>query len=226
MEYLNNENAGTATAILTGTGEPIDVGGKTFTFVGEVRKTFKITGTALSKAEIKNLPKSVPYTGEEYGSLTSLGSNVSVGLKKSTTELKQGTDFDIAFSKNVDAGTATILLTGKGGYTGTLKKTFKITAYDLSKNEGVTADKIKVTAKLDKDSYQLTTENKKKGVQPQVSVQFGDTVLRQGVDYTVKLKNNKKVGTAGSGSKAPAVIITGKGNFTKAMPAIPFTITD
>ena len=60
-----------------------------------------------------------------------------------STTLRQGTDFTVAWSENVNAGTATATLTGSGDYSGTVQKTFTIekapvtvTAADKSKISG------------------------------------------------------------------------------------------
>ena len=47
---------------------------------------------------------------------------VSLGPKT----LKAGTDYTVAYKNNINAGTATVTITGKGKYTGTVSKTFKI----------------------------------------------------------------------------------------------------
>ncbi|MCR5543161.1 MAG: hypothetical protein K6F55_03355 [Eubacterium sp.] len=47
-------------------------------------------------------------------------------VKLGTTDLKQGTDFDVAWANNIDAGTATATITGKGSFTGSKKVTFNI----------------------------------------------------------------------------------------------------
>ena len=46
----------------------------------------------------------------------------------SSKDLKEGTDYTVAYSDNVNAGTAKVVITGKGNYTGTLSYTFKIVA--------------------------------------------------------------------------------------------------
>ena len=52
----------------------------------------------------------------------------SVTVKKGNAVLKNGTDYTVTYSNNIDAGTATVSVTGKGNYTGTVKKTFTIKA--------------------------------------------------------------------------------------------------
>lgn len=47
-------------------------------------------------------------------------------LKYGSKVLKEGTDYTLAYKNNINAGTATITITGKGNYSGTKTVTFKI----------------------------------------------------------------------------------------------------
>ena len=55
-----------------------------------------------------------------------LGSNSSVITETKNDLLKIDTDYTASYANNVDAGTASVTVTGKGGYTGSVKKTFTI----------------------------------------------------------------------------------------------------
>ena len=164
---------------------------------------------------ITNLPKSVPYSGSEYGTLEAIGAaagaEVYVALKDGT-RLEAG-DYAVSVTKGLDKGTATIQVSGQGRYTGTLKKTFKIAAFDLAANAGGA-----VSVSMAEEA-----EFSKGGAIPAVSVSFNGTPLTAGADYTLKVSNNKAVADK-SVKKAPTVTITGKGNFTKKMTKT-FTIT-
>ncbi|MBQ9437993.1 MAG: InlB B-repeat-containing protein, partial [Lachnospiraceae bacterium] len=87
---------------------------------------------------ITNLPKSVPYSGASYDTLEAIGAaagaDVHVALKDGT-RLGAG-DYAVSVTKGLNKGTATIQVSGQGRYTGTLKKTFKIAAFDLAANAG------------------------------------------------------------------------------------------
>ena len=48
-------------------------------------------------------------------------------MKVKGKTLKKGTDYTVSYKNNTNVGTATVTITGKGNYTGTVKKTFKIT---------------------------------------------------------------------------------------------------
>jgi hypothetical protein len=50
----------------------------------------------------------------------------AVTVKSGSTTLKSGTDYTVAYSNNKAIGKATVKITGKGNYTGTVTKTFNI----------------------------------------------------------------------------------------------------
>ena len=47
-------------------------------------------------------------------------------VKLGTKTLKSGTDYTVSYKNNTNVGTATVTITGKGNYTGTISKTFTI----------------------------------------------------------------------------------------------------
>lgn len=47
-------------------------------------------------------------------------------VKDDGARLKKDTDYTVSYKKNTDIGTATVVIKGKGTYTGTVKATFKI----------------------------------------------------------------------------------------------------
>ena len=127
VTFENNIEIGTATATLTGIGD----------YSGEKTITFKIMGGSINKAKVTGVPKSVVYTGEAITTDSeSWGEELvlTMTVNKEVKTLEEGNDYTISYLKNTDKGTATIVFTGINGYSGTLKKTFKITAYDMKKN--------------------------------------------------------------------------------------------
>ncbi len=50
----------------------------------------------------------------------------TVTVKSGSTKLTEGTDYTVSYSNNTNVGTATVTITGKGNYTGSVKKTFTI----------------------------------------------------------------------------------------------------
>ena len=112
-------------------------------------------------------------------------------------------------------GTAKIKITGIGSYQGTITKTFKITPYDLAKNEGN-----RVTNFPTSD---ISIAYEKSGAKPAVSLKFNGKAMNLNTDCTISYANNKAVALS-TDKKAPTIIIKGKGNF-KGTVSVPFTIT-
>ncbi len=115
--------------------------------------------------------------------------------------LTEGVDYTVKYSNHKKVGTATVIFTGIGRYTGSLRKTYKITAnVDLE------------VKWYDTDGEgNLVTVYRKGGASPQFDVlektEEGEAcVLTNKTDYTVQLKNNAKLGIM-------TCTITGKGNY-------------
>ena len=190
VSYTNNTGTGTATAILTGIGK----------YAGTKKVTFKITGISLKKANISGIQNKT-YDGSEQKQ------NITVMVNQVT--LHEGTDYEVIYSNNINAGKASITVKGKGGYTGTVKKTFKIGACPVSEDMGLEGE--------------ITAQYVKGGSKPKVKLTFAGKELKEGTDYTVSYKNNKAVTTAET-KKMPSFTIRGKGNF-KGTQIKYFTIT-
>lgn len=91
--------------------------------------------------------------------------------------LVEGTDFTVSYKNNIKPGTATILFHGINGCTGTLKKTYKISACDIGESAG-TGGRIRIDLE---DSYPYA----KGGCKPEPVVTFQENVLKKGTDYTL-----------------------------------------
>ncbi len=86
------------------------------------------------------------------------------------------------------------------GYTGTVRKTFKIAAFDIKENaNGKFQYASNITAPYSKNGSRLTDVD--------LNAVYSGTRLIQGTDYTLSYKNNRKVGATAS------VVIKGKGNY-------------
>ena len=110
VAYKNNVKAGTATVTVTGTGF----------FKGTVKKTFTITKAGLSAAVLAFTKTA--WTGK------AIRPEVIVKAKVNgkTVTLTQGTDFTVTYKNNVNKGTATVIVKGKGNFRGTVTKKFTI----------------------------------------------------------------------------------------------------
>lgn len=102
--------------------------------------------TSLAKATVTGVKNKV-YTGK------ALTQAITVKLGGKT--LKNGTDYSVTYTANKNVGVATLTVTGKGNYTGSVKKTFKILpkATTLSK---LTAGKKQLTVQWKKQTAQVT----------------------------------------------------------------------
>lgn len=205
LSYENNIEVGKAAVVIKGKGK----------YTGSRRVYFNITGTSIGKAKITGWQASVEYTGAPI--LQNVQLTVKTKTEGGTVEktLREGTDYEVSFQNNTNAGKAVMILTGKGGYTGTVKKTFTIKAYDL-KNDG--ASKIRISGTAIKVPYA------KGGAKPDVEIYYGGKKLVLGTDYTLSYSNNKAV-TKESTAKLPVIHITGKGNYKgKLVNAKTFSI--
>ncbi len=173
VSYTNNVNIGTAIVTITGIGR----------YSGTKTVNFRITGPNLSNATITAIPDQL-YTGYDIKpSLTVAVNNVT---------LIQNVDYNVSYSNNRNAGTATVTITGRGNYTGTRTTTFRILSKNISNA---------VIGSIDTQRYTG------RDICPSVTVQIGSTVLVKNVDYTLSYQDNRSPGTA-------SVTITGMGTCT------------
>lgn len=108
--------------------------------------------------------------------------------------LVQGTDYKVNYTNNVNAGTATVTVTGQGEYEGTVERTFIISK--------VAADKVMV--KLAQQKYNYNGKQREPGV---TLTDASGRVLVKDTDYTVTYPK-----TLGAGRYK--VTVTLKGNYT------------
>lgn len=116
--------------------------------------------------------------------------------------LVAGTDYSVSYKNNVNAGTATVTVDGKGDYFGTQSKTFKINPCSIS-----SASVSGLAAK---------TYNGKAQTQNPIVKANGATLV-SGKDYTLSYRNNINAGTNAN------MIVNGKGNYTGSK-TVKFTI--
>jgi len=181
VSYKNNVDVGKATATITGIGK----------YTGEKDISFQIVGTSIAKAKISGIENRV-YNGKSQEFDLKIELNGSALSKD---------DYEVTYSKNINAGTANVVITGKGKYSGTIKKKFKITPYNIAKDEKRMIKNLATSM----DQYYV-----KGGVAPIVELTFDgmDMVLKK--DYTVSYRSNKKV----TDGNSAYVQVKGKGNFT------------
>lgn len=172
VAYSNNVNAGTGTITITGKG----------IYGGSVKKTFTIKKLGISASAVSGTGNKV-YTGSVIKPVPA----VKVGGRT----LKNGTDFTVSYKNNTEPGTATLKVTGKGNYSGSVSKTFKITARAINDVEVTVPDTV------------FTGEQ----VRPDVVVSYGSYQFINNSDYTLSFKDNVNIGTA-------SVVVTGKNHLS------------
>ena len=182
VTYENNINVGTATIIYTGKNN----------YTGEIRKNFQITEASITDDMIANIP-SVTYNTRAHTP------DVTVTFEGST--LEAGKDYGVAYTNNINAGTATVTVTGKGNFTGTASKNFTIAqAYLSVENQTVTHFRTETGAKTyPVPADMFLADEKETGFTITVTDYAGDAIFTTApaVDGTnVNYQLNGTVGTA------------------------------
>lgn len=182
VAYENNTATGKGKVVVTGTGN----------YEGSIEKTFLIRDSILT-ADISGVETAVTYTGKAV--------TFPVTVTRAGTVLKAGKDYSITYKKNKDAGEASLVITGKGSYTGEIVKNFTIKKAELGAGGAIG----------DIKTFTYTG----KAICPSVTVTYGKTRLTA-KDYRVYYTRNTEAGTA-------RVTVTGTGNYTGTL-AGEFTI--
>lgn len=183
VSYRDNINSGTGKADVTGIGR----------FSGTVTKEFFI----LTRFDISGFSVNLSETTYTYDGNPKTPS-VTVMPMGIALVLEEGTDYTVTYENNVEPGTATAIITGCGGYKGTVTRTFTIEG-----GEGFTKDISSCTITLDKYSYTYDGNPKS----PAVTVKDGNKTLMEFMDYLLVYTNNTEVGTA-------TVMVTGMGQYS------------
>ena len=173
VAYENNTATGKGKVVVTGTGN----------YEGSIEKTFLIRDSILT-ADISGVETAVTYTGKAV--------TFPVTVTRAGTVLKAGKDYSITYKKNKDAGEASLVITGKGSYTGEIVKNFTIKKAELGAGGAIG----------DIKTFTYTG----KAICPSVTVTYGKTRLTA-KDYRVYYTRNTEAGTA-------RVTVTGTGNYT------------
>ena len=119
VTYKDNTNVGTATATVTGTGN----------YTGSVETKFNITAKALTASMVQDIAAQT-YTGSPIVP--------KLTVKDGETALSKDTDYTVKYQNNLNAGTATVTLTGKGNYSDSVSKTFTIKQKDVTAKRAAT----------------------------------------------------------------------------------------
>ena len=174
VSISDNVNVGKATVTVKGIGS----------YSGTASGSFNIVARSISGAQV-NAADQV-YTG------LALQPTVAVTLAGKT--LQAGTDYTVSYSDNINSGTATVYVTGKGNYGGSESGTFYINPASI---EGATV------AAADGFIY----------YDPSFKVTFNGMTLVEDVDYWIASYSFSGYGSSGSGE----VTLYGVGNFAGSL---------
>ena len=174
LKYANNTNVGQASVTITG---------KNNYYQGTKTVYFNI------------LPKNIENAGITVANVTYNASeqkpNVTVKDKDRNVNLVKNKDYTVTYQNNVNAGTASVIITGINNYTGTAIQSYTISTLDITK--------AKINA-IPNQSYVGAS------VTPVPTITYANRQLTNGVDFTITYSNNNVPGTG-------KATITGIGNF-------------
>lgn len=156
-------------------------------FSGIINKSYRVTAKSAETFVVKNASGTTLKTLPSI-TYTTQAITQTFYVYDGTTKLTEGTDYTVRYTNNVNAGTATVQINGKGNYLTTSFKTitFKINPYSLA-NVTITAipDKTYTSSAI----IPALVVNRK-------LANGNNRVLYAGSDYKVTYSNNTNTGKA------------------------------
>ena len=110
-------------------------------------------------------------------------------------DLKINTDYSVSYMNNTNVGEASVIISGKGDFSGEQKINFRIVPADISDAQ----------VSFAYSNYDYTGYARK----PKAAVKYNGITLAVNTDYRIEYKNNQYPGTA-------TAVITGINNFTSS----------
>ena len=166
-------------------------------YSGQVTKQYSIVTAGSTGFTVEAIP------AQDYTGLALTPALTVYKAGTTTPALTLGTDYTAEYSNNINAGTATVTVTGMGNYSGTQTVYFTITPKSLN------ATDITVTLSPASFSYTGTTQK------PTVTVKDGTSkTLMLNMDYTL-------VNDGGIANGTYDVTITGIGNYKDVVTPTP-----
>ena len=153
-------NVGTYTATVTAKATSVN-------FTGTATAQWSITAAGTAAFTLTLDPTSFVYDGT--------AKTPAVTVKDGSTVLVENTDYTLAYENNVNAGTAKVIATGMGNYSGTKEATFTIAKADAA----VTAPTAKTGLVYNATAQVLVTEGSAEGGQMHYSTDgtnYGESV--------------------------------------------------
>lgn len=164
-------------------------------FTGWSADYSNVTSDLTVRALYKNYISIAKASVSGITSKTYTGSSLTQSLKITydSEELIPGTDYTVSYKNNINAGTASLTITGTGDYYGSVTKSFTIARLSSS---------ALTIGFSDADRVYIG-----KAINPAVTVKYGSKTLVKNSDYTVSYQNCTAIGKA-------TVKITFTGNYT------------
>jgi len=185
VDYSDNTNVGVATVKVTGI----------VNYSGEITKTFQIVEAGSLVVTVNDGQGPFIYNGAEH--------KPNITVKQGGTTLTVETEYSVVYTNNINAGQATITVTGKGNYSGTASTTFDIDPRPLT-TAGITA-----TLSQYEFTFNGTTQK------PNVNVTDGTKTLVLNTDYTLTNEGGLHANTTANPNYS--VTITGMGNYSGSL---------
>ena len=135
-------------------------------YTGSKSTTFRINAKTLPSNPVLSATSYI-YDGK--------AKTPGVTVKDGTKTLVNGTDYTVKYSNNVNVGTATVTVTGKGNYTGSKSTNFKINAAPVGKS----------IASATVTTSQMIRNANGNVIVPSITVKYGSITLKNGTDYSV-----------------------------------------
>ncbi len=208
VEYSDNVQAGTAMGEISLWGD--------YQSKGKIRFRFTVKATPLKTCTISLKTTSYTHNGKAR--------KPSVTVKSDGAVLKNGTDYKVSYSSNVNPGTGKVTITGIGNVSGSVTKTFKIQAAK-GKTYTVGDLKYKVTAVGSKGTVSVAgvKDKKLKKVTIPASVKIGKdtyTVNQVEKNALANCKNLKDITVKSTKIKSVGANAL-KGIYKKAVIKVP-----
>ena len=203
LSYRNNVNVGTATVTVTGRGN----------YAGTKSATFQVKSpvTSLAGAAVSAIGTQA-YTGRAVCPQPT--------VRVAGRTLRLGADYALAYRNNVGAGTATVVVTGRGSYAGTKSATFRIVAPSVSYRTHVQNDGWQGWRSDGRMSGTSGRGLRLEGI----NIKVGSTPASGGIQYRTHIQNigwqgwrsnGAMSGTSGRGLRLEAIEIRLTGQMAK-----------
>ena len=166
LSYRNNVNAGTATAVLTGTGN----------FTGTLELPFTVNPLNLDDLASASVAAAVYNAAPQTPKITMYTQYQDGDGYSQYNYLTADRDYDIlSWADNVNAGSASVTVKGKGNYTGQRAIAFTINPMPLQQNDFTVTGTATKVGEDGAELHDLAVVWKRTG-----------QALRQGTDFTVE----------------------------------------